>query len=357
MIQNFIHDATRAAALRAEMRAGLAFELLIGLWAVTTPGRDTHGGWVPALDRSPPRLRKAVAAVGEESGELWLHLLGIAVEADAETANDLVDAVAALDAAELRRQLVGVYVPAWRTVAGVEDLEAAAAGNARAAARLFANERYYAGRARESLERVLPLSPRETKRRVLAALQAFAQEVLEPGADALAAELEAELAARRPLGERLDPVSLVSAVVRGYTYEPEREASRVLLVPHVVAQPWLLLCQHRETRIICYPLGRADTDEDALRDRAVSLGRALADAARVAMLRRLADGEASLGALAELAGVAKSTAHHHVAQLRAAGLVEVRGNMRAYFYALREEGLVEAAELLRKLASPGRSDA
>jgi DNA-binding IclR family transcriptional regulator len=63
-------------------------------------------------------------------------------------------------------------------------------------------------------------------------------------------------------------------------------------------------------------------------------------------------GEASLGELAEAAGLAKSTAHHHLAHLRAAGLVTLRGNAREYWYGLRAEGLREARSLLGELLVP-----
>ena len=72
----------------------------------------------------------------------------------------------------------------------------------------------------------------------------------------------------------------------------------------------------------------------------------------VRMLRRLAVGDATLADLAETADVAKSTAHHHLAHLRAAGLVTMHGNARSYWFALRTEGLAEARRVLGELAAP-----
>jgi DNA-binding transcriptional ArsR family regulator len=121
-----------------------------------------------------------------------------------------------------------------------------------------------------------------------------------------------------------------------------------VLIPHVAARPWLLLCQHETTRIICYPLA----EEAKLEQRTLLLGRAFADAGRVRMLRMLATGDASLGELAEEAEVAKSTAHHHLAHLHAAGLVTMHGNARAYWFTLHGEGLRDARRLLAELAAP-----
>jgi DNA-binding transcriptional ArsR family regulator len=114
---------------------------------------------------------------------------------------------------------------------------------------------------------------------------------------------------------------------------------------HLAARPWLLLCQHRTTRIICYPLASAA----ALEERALQLGRALADEGRVRMLRHLAAGDASLVELAEAAGVARSTAHHHLSYLRAGGFVTMHGNTRVYWFTLRRDGLAHARRLLAEL--------
>ncbi len=127
-----------------------------------------------------------------------------------------------------------------------------------------------------------------------------------------------------------------------------------MLAPHLAARPWLLLCQHRDTRIICYPADEPREAERDVQERALALGRALADEARIRILRRLADGEASLNELTELTGLAKSTAHHHLGQLRTAGLVVIRGNARSYRYDLHADAVGDAGALLAELLSGGR---
>jgi DNA-binding transcriptional ArsR family regulator len=308
--------------VHVEVRAGAAFELLIALSA---------------------------SAGDDGAGELWLHLLGLALELPASTdAAGFVDAVAGMEPAELRRHLVGVYVPAWREVAGAETLERAAAGDPAAAAELLGNDRYYAGKAREALGPILPLSAAQTKRRIVAALRRFVRETFAKQEPAVVALLEEDAQARR----RLSGEALIASATGGYVYEPEPELPRVVLIPHVAASPWLLLCQHRDSRLICYAIEQAPRDpEEALGERALRLGRALADERRIRILRRLVAAEASLTELAEAAGLAKSTAHHHLAQLRAAGLVTLRGNAQGYWYLLRPEGFAEARGTLGDLLS------
>jgi DNA-binding transcriptional ArsR family regulator len=315
------------AGLHVEVRAGAAFELLIAM--STTEGADG-------------------------SGELWLHLLGLALEQPAAlSAAGFVEAVAATEAAELRRHLVGVHVASWREIAGAETLERAAAGDRAAAAELLLNGRYYAGKAREALGPILPLSAAQTKRRVVAALRGFASGPFARREAEVVGLLEEDARAQRRVAATRGGEALIAAATGGYVYEPEPEFARVVLIPHVAAAPWLMLCQHRDARLICYPVERRPRDSDeAVADRALRVGRALGDERRLRILRRLAAGDASLGELAEVAGLAKSTAHHHLSQLRAAGLVTMGGNARGYWYRLRPEGAGEAAATLRELLAP-----
>ena len=339
-----------ALPFELEVRAGTAFELLVGLSALTGDD-EVRPSWLPAsVDECPPATRDAIDAVGRGSGELWLHLLGIALEAG--DASSLVAAVARMRPAELRRHLVGVYVPAWRSVAGAEALEAAAAGDADAAARLLANERYYAGRATDALAGLLPLSAAETKRRVLAVLRSFAAEVLARAEPGVGDTLERDATAKRALTSSLSPLEVISAAAGGYRYESEPGLDRVVLVPHLAAAPWLLLCQHDNARIICYAAEPEAADpEQAVVNRALVVARALSDEQRVRIVRYLAAQGASAVELAEHLGLTKSTTHHHLSQLREARIVELLGNARGYSYSLGEDGLAEA---VRALADLGR---
>ena len=345
--RSYVYDAMSAEPpLRVEVRPGSSFELLFGLSTLTR--RDRSGqlpGWVPErLDACSPELQEAVDRVGAGSAELWLHLLGLALEHP----SDVVAGVRALDGLELRRHLLGVYVPAWQTVVGPELLEAAAAGDPKAAVRLLEHDRYYACEASDSLAQILPLSAARTKQHVLAVLDLFEREAFEPVADALVTELERDAAAKQRLAGSVTPEELIASAASGYVYEREPELDAVVLIPQLASRPWLLLCQHASTRIIGYPVA----DHATLDERAVLLGRALGDETRVRMLRNLAAGEATLAELADLAGIAKSTAHHHLAHLRAAGLVTLHGNARAYWFVLRPEGLADARRLLGELAAP-----
>jgi DNA-binding transcriptional ArsR family regulator len=323
--------------LPVEAVAGAELELLIGLYAAMTPGESRDPSWVPA--RLPTRVEAAIEPLGRSAGELWLHLLGLPLEG-----LRIEDA----PAEELRRHLVGVHVPAWRQLVGGETLEAAAAGDPDAARRLLAHPRYYGCRAEESLAALLPLDAAETRAVVVDALRAFREEVFAPVADELEHALVAEAEHQNALAPSLAAEELINRAAGGYRYVREPGIDRVVLVPHVAASPWLLLCQHRDARVICYPLTAETADPS---ERILALGRALGDEKRVAMLLRLRRGDATLQELADETGVARSTAHHHLAQLRRARLVALRGNAGGYVYTLEPSGFREIEQLLAGFAS------
>lgn len=88
----------------------------------------------------------------------------------------------------------------------------------------------------------------------------------------------------------------------------------------------------------------------------VALFRSLADPARLAIVRRLAAGEARVSALTRDLGLAQSTVSSHVACLRDCGLVEGRMDGRRVYYSLARPELLDllaAAEVL--LAATGNA--
>jgi DNA-binding transcriptional ArsR family regulator len=80
---------------------------------------------------------------------------------------------------------------------------------------------------------------------------------------------------------------------------------------------------------------------------------ALADPARAAMLDALVDGEPrSAGALAREAGVAASTASHHLGRLLDAGLIAVEPDGRRRAYRLARPEVAQALEALALISPP-----
>jgi DNA-binding transcriptional ArsR family regulator len=320
-----------AASFGLEVAASTAAELLVELF-VRSGSADRR--------RSPE-----LAAVGDRTGEVWLHLLGLALENEAQDAAAFVELVRDLQPLELRRHLLGAYVPSWRQVAGAKTIERAARGDTEATAALLANRRYYGGQSRAALATLLPLSPEKAKARVLAALDA-AVEAYAPREPEIRMRLDEDAGTKSRLLHQMAAHDLIDAAARGYRYEAEAEFPRVMLIPQLAAAPSILLCQHRDARLIVYP---ASVDAPSERDRLFALGRAIGDEKRLALLEVLRDHDATLAELAERLGLAKSTTHHHLGRLRAAQLVTLRGNAERYTYSFNPAGFAAARELLGRL--------
>ena len=312
-----------------EVEAGTAFGLLLALAGAC---RKPSAELVPAL-------REALDRIGDSEGEAWLNLLGIPLDAGPpHTAERLLQTVDAMDPVELRRHLLGRYAWSWCTLAGVDDIEAAAQGDRAAATRLLAHDRYYGGHARASLGVLLTLDPAETRDRLSDAVAAGLGSLLEPPtADELRAAGETAQSTLDAQPARL----AIERVALGYRYVAEPEAERVVLIPHLEPTLPLVLAQHRSSRLIAYFASQRSSE-----DRLLALGRALSDAKRVEILGLVGRGIGRAADLVAATGLTRSTVHHHLAQLREAGLVALEGNARAYTYVPRRDAADEAAALV-----------
>jgi DNA-binding transcriptional ArsR family regulator len=77
--------------------------------------------------------------------------------------------------------------------------------------------------------------------------------------------------------------------------------------------------------------------------------KALADVNRLRIVRRLADGEASVAELIAHVGLSQPLVSHHLKRLRVAGLVETRRVGRETVATLRQEAFGEVAERERTI--------
>jgi ArsR family transcriptional regulator len=89
---------------------------------------------------------------------------------------------------------------------------------------------------------------------------------------------------------------------------------------------------------------------DVLRDRSAAVARALADAKRLCVLERLADGERSVSELSRDVGCQVPNMSQHLAVLRSAGIVASRREGNTVFYRLADPGVLEVYQLLQKVA-------
>jgi rhodanese-related sulfurtransferase/DNA-binding transcriptional ArsR family regulator len=77
---------------------------------------------------------------------------------------------------------------------------------------------------------------------------------------------------------------------------------------------------------------------------------------RLELLEHLAQGERSVEALAQRAGLVMANASHHLQQLRRAGLVTTRREGKFIFYALADDSVLALMTALRRVAETGLAE-
>jgi len=132
----------------------------------------------------------------------------------------------------------------------------------------------------------------------------------------------------------------------------------VVLIPSVVTRPLSVIDQHRDSLLVYYAVADEfiDADPEAPPSWMVRTYKALGDERRLRILRKLSEGDASLDNLTEMLGLSKSTVHHYMHILRAAGLVRIhlstdRGSKKR-IYGLRDQALEQAAGFLDSYLEP-----
>lgn len=302
--------------LRLEIDASPAYEFVLSLAAASVSGAT--GG-----------LAAEVAAFSGGCDMVWVHLLSLAYALppprDPEA---LVAAVASTHPRELRLRLLGFYVRYFRRATLPEVIAAAAGGDTLAAERFRETSYPDDPSWQAALAALLPLSPWETRRRLLELLRAWR----EPFAAGQRPEpLLAEVAARRAQARGLRAEQVVAAVMEGWEYVPEPGINAVLLIPSLAIWPSWHVFDHEATKIVCYPcrpVADPATDPEA---RLVRVGQALSDARRLRILRLLASEELTAVEISVRLGIGLTTLLHHLGRLADAGLVAATaGRRRAY---------------------------
>ena len=155
---------------------------------------------------------------------------------------------------------------------------------------------------------------------------------------------------KKALAAAVAPADFVVRATGGIQYVPRPDIHELVFFPSYWFRPWVMLSEHKNARIFCYPVatnggtgeagdGPADLSELA------RLYKALSDERRLALLTLLRSGPVALGVAAREVGLSKSTTHHHLAILRQAGLVRIREDEERT-YMLRADRLGDVNRLL-----------
>jgi DNA-binding transcriptional ArsR family regulator len=193
-------------------------------------------------------------------------------------------------------------------------------------------------------------APERTYHEVLAVTRAWAQHygTIE---DRVRAIIERDHEGRAEAREKLAGSDLVEATTGGIRWLPEARVRRVILAPSYFSRPYNFVLEGEGWRFFGYPVSDDAVERDdplAPPQSVVRLHRALGDETRMRILRLLADKDLYLTEIAHQLELSKPTIKHHLALLRAAGLVTVTESGAMTYYTLRKARLDDASADLKR---------
>lgn len=358
--QSKVRDLTAAARrIPIEVDGVGTYEIILTMWTVFNPeesgcGFDLGPKWLTGVrEATGEDLAAELRDLGGPNGSVWLSLLGLIASAPHPHDPDRVmDWLGSINPQRLRRWLLG-YLGEHADPGLVEQ---AADGDMDAVHRIVDTAK--GGKLDEEMRghvvSIFEIPGEELRDRMVHVIRRFRTEVFAEHEESFSASISRAAAAQRAASTRDSAKAVIEEVTNGLDYEIPLGVSRVTLVPSVVVRPLSLIDQNRDTLLVFYGMADEfiDSDPEAPPSWLVKTYKALSDERRLRILRRLSEEEASLDDLTALLGLSKSTVHHHMSVLRAAGLVRVRisgskdDHKESKTYALRTQALSNAGAFL-----------
>lgn len=356
-----VRDLTTAPRrIPIEIEGNVSHEVVLTIWSVFSPehtnsANDLGPEWVAEVKAATPDdLAEELVTLGGPWFYVWLSISSLLLSAPHPHDPDRVfDWLESVEERRLRRWILG-------HTSHSDDqalIEQAATGDIEAVTELVApaedNEKY-----RKAAEEMVAyardvLFTDGLPMRFAGAIKRFRDEVFGQFEDEFAGAISRAAAARRAAPTRGSAKEVVEEVTSGIDFEIPIGITRVVLVPSVVTRPLSLVDSARGTLVVYYGIADefVDSDPEAPPSWLVRMYKALSDDKRLRILRRLSEGETSLDELTEMLGLSKSTVHHHLSQLRGAGLIRVRlpsdeAKSKQKHYTLREQSLTDAGAFL-----------
>ncbi|MDX6309415.1 MAG: hypothetical protein QOI06_2461 [Nocardioidaceae bacterium] len=329
---------------RVEIGEGTGFEVLLAAAALADPnwretfatGQASHAEAEAILG---PGFVRRVAALGRFG---WINLAGLLTRAappwDLRRLIAMVSESAPEDVHYVaiggdRRQLLDLL--------DEDVIRGALAGKRQARSRLgdvFASDAHVL----EATDWLLTSSSSAVRGEILELLDSWREQLLPSAAEsALVVELHRHATAAETRLAGIGSRAYLDETIGGLSYYPAG-LDRVVAVSSPRVAPVIVVVDGREHTIILHPpIGGPEDEADDTR-RLLELSRAVGDRTRMRLLTALRGGELTAVDLARDLGAPRTTLLHHLAILRAAGLIHVSvtpGN--ATLYRLRPAGFSE----------------
>jgi DNA-binding transcriptional ArsR family regulator len=196
--------------------------------------------------------------------------------------------------------------------------------------------------------------PESGHRRIVRILRAWASTFasIEPR---IVAIIERDHALRAVDRGALSDSDLIERTTGGIRWLPEVGIRRVVLAPSYFSRPYNFLLAGDDWRFFGYPVADDALEaDDSLAPPAavIRLHRALGDETRLRILKLLSGRDLYLTEIAQQLDLSKPTIKHHLALLRAAGLVTVVEAGTVIYYSLRRDRIESASSDLTQFLVP-----
>jgi DNA-binding transcriptional ArsR family regulator len=342
-----VRDLTRGAtSFRIDWDVRPAYDFVFSL---SRDAGDTAD--LPAEDRAwlktarnslPDGIRDAAKRVFED--EVCINAAVLLVDRpQVRTARDFVDAFAEATSAEVIR---AVFEYSLREPDLAALVDRAIDGDEAAMAALEETMPEHKRHARLEIFR----KPKETLTAMADVLAAWA-DLFSPIEPRVAEILERDYDARAADRATLPPSELIERTTGGIRWLPEAGVRRLILAPSYFSRPYNFLMSAGDWRLFGYPVSDdaiEANDPLAAPQAVVRLHRALGDDTRLKILKLLAGRDLYLTEIAQQLELSKPTIKHHLALLRAAGLVTITESGSVVYYTLRRNRLDDASADIKR---------
>jgi DNA-binding transcriptional ArsR family regulator len=353
-VQEVLAKRGRSITTSLEIEASPAHEFLLTLDLIADDDQKSEQlhevgeQWIEMMrEKATPALLNAIRDVGAEACEGLSLLIGLAY--DCPPPRDVPGFLAHLEAVdpfELRLHMFGYYQRKFRTNTPLDIMLQAAEGDEEAQQQ-FLRTSFPEDNCRQSLLRHLfTQDPIETKKQILDILESGYERVFRDLEPQIMPIIERDAESKRALSQAMSLERLVEVATNGFELVPEPGLRRVVLIPSYVERPWNHPTEYQDAKIFIYPVADESIAEDTSTPplRLVRLIKALADERRLRILKMLMTGSYTLQEIANDFGAAKTTMHHHLAILRAAGLVLVQSDEK--LYSLRQSNMPDINQMI-----------